>query len=29
MIEKGLGVSKMPLYLFEERPDDLVGGSED
>jgi hypothetical protein len=29
MIEKGLGVSKMPLYLFEERPDDLVGRSED
>lgn len=29
MIEKGLGVSRTPLYIYEERPDELVGESEE
>lgn len=29
MIEKGLGVSRIPLYIYEERPDELVGKAED
>lgn len=28
MIEKGLGVSRTPLYILEERPDELVGEGE-
>lgn len=28
MIEKGLGVARTPLYLFEERPEDLVSPTE-
>lgn len=29
MIEKGLGVSRTPLYIYEERPDELVGEGEE
>jgi restriction system protein len=29
MIEKGLGVSRIPLYIYEERPDELVGEGEE
>jgi len=29
MIEKGLGVSRTPLYIYEERPDELLGEAED
>jgi restriction system protein len=29
MIEKQLGVSRTPLYVYEERPDELVGELED
>ncbi len=29
MIEKQLGVSRTPLYVYEERPDDLVGELEE
>ena len=29
MIEKGVGVYRMPLYIYEERPDELVGESEE
>jgi hypothetical protein len=29
MLEKGLGVSRMPLYIYEERPDELVAEAED
>jgi restriction system protein len=28
MLEKGLGVSRTPLYLYEERPDELIGPTE-
>lgn len=28
MLERGLGVARTPLYLFEERPDELVGPTE-
>lgn len=28
MLEKGLGVSRTPLYLYEERPDELTGPTE-
>lgn len=28
MIDKGLGVSRTPLYIYEERPDELVGEGE-
>jgi restriction system protein len=29
MIDKGLGVSRTPLYIYEERPDELVGEGEE
>jgi restriction system protein len=29
MIEKGLGVSRTPLYVYEERPDALIGEIEE
>jgi restriction system protein len=28
MLEKGLGVVRTPLYLYEERPDELIGPTE-
>jgi hypothetical protein len=28
MLEKGLGVSRTPLHLYEERPDELIGPTE-